>query len=138
MAVAIDTIYGTDLAYNDTDGFIAGANGDYAEVNGIENLRRSIYRRLITTPGAWKTRPTYGCGLKQMVKKPLTTHNLLQIKNTVVAQLSQDVRLSAVEVTVQSGNFTGQNGEPLPGVTVNIKALASGQPINLPPFTVTQ
>jgi phage baseplate assembly protein W len=70
--------------------------GDYQEVAGEENLRRSIFRRLITRPGEYRLNPNYGAGVPSYVKKKRSAANLSELTNRVKAQIQRDRRVQKV------------------------------------------
>lgn len=103
---------GKDLFF---DGNLCVASrGDYQTVEGEENFRRGILRRLMTTPGSYKLRPDYGAGLMDAVKGKLTKSRLDALEARVREQVAADRRTEKViSVTVTSlGTLTG----PLAGV----------------------
>ena len=72
-------------------------HGDFQEVQSLDNLRLSILRRLLTSPGEYVYRPTYGCGLRQQVKKPMTLSNINYLKNLIRENLQEDVRIDTID-----------------------------------------
>lgn len=120
---------GEDL-YFSSDYEIAAA-GDYRTVTAFENLRLSILRRLSVSPGEWKTRPEYGVGIRQFVKKALTSGRKAELKNRIVENLRRDDRIEKVdEVTIEETTLGGR-----PVVRVTIRLTAFGRTVGLQPVT---
>ena len=46
-------LYGKDIRFDGSD-FTITAQSDYATVEGIENVRLALYRRLVTRPGEYR------------------------------------------------------------------------------------
>lgn len=89
--------------YFDNDIGIAG-NGDLQTVDGIEEGKQRILRRLLTNPGAYITHPTYGAGLPLFVGLPLSTSNYQKILGVITSQLQYEqcvARSPAPVITLQ-------------------------------------
>jgi phage baseplate assembly protein W len=93
MAVTTDAL-GTDLAFDDD--FQISPSGDFDTISGIENVRRSIFRRIITVPGTLIHRPNYGCGLVAFQGAPVTLDIKRQIAHKIATNLPLDPRISKV------------------------------------------
>lgn len=126
----IDNIYGTDLIYQQDTGFYVGPNGDYAEINGIQNLTNWIYRCLITGKGEFRLRPTYGCGVLDYVKRKATSDNLRALKQDIISNLLLDPRISNIDVSINNSSLNGNNI-----IMVIINVVVSGNQISIPPFS---
>jgi phage baseplate assembly protein W len=95
---AHQSLFGRDLFFNGV--LPLTAKGDYQIVEGDENLRRAVFRILITSPGSYKLRPTYGAGVADFVKKKMTKSALDDLAIRIKDQISQDRRVDKVlEVT---------------------------------------
>lgn len=130
-AIGAET-FGTDIFFNGST--LISPSGDYTTVSGVENLRRSILRRMITAPGEYKLNPTYGVGLPVYIKKPMTQSNLDQISNRIKDNLSRDPRIDQViTLDVQKTTFNGQTG-----IQINLVVSASGNNVRFQPFTFTR
>jgi hypothetical protein len=46
------------------DDFTVSAQGDFALVEGVANVRQALLHRLLTTPGTVVHRPEYGVGIQ--------------------------------------------------------------------------
>jgi len=101
--------FGVDILF--TDDLQITASGDYADIEGFEALKQSIRCRLLTSPGEYAVNPSYGCGLRQFVKKRATQSDRDALRQTIIDQLVQEQRIQNVEeVTVESltsGTMTG-------------------------------
>ena len=124
-------LFGYDILFRDGD--LVKANGDYVRVGGVDNLRAAIYRRLITKPGEFRFRPTYGVGVASYVKKAQTQANLDALRTRIIDNLLQDKRINEVDVTIQSITL---NGEYVLQVYVRVTAL--GNKLTFQPFTFAQ
>lgn len=61
MSNIVDAFY-TDIAHTQGD-FVKTSNGDLGTVSGLANYKLALFHRLITTPGDYVHRPTYGVGI---------------------------------------------------------------------------
>lgn len=106
-----DTLYGRDLwlAHSAT-GVVQRQitpHGDWLIVDGIEALRQAIIRRIITSPGEWKTLPGYGVGARDYVKARNIRATRDELTNRIRDQLMQDARIAKVEqVVVEASEHT--------------------------------
>src|SRR5258706_3556559 len=126
-------LYGRDLWH---DGRLrVGAHGDYDVVDGIENLRRAVYRRLAVSPQEYRARPQYGAGLRQLVKKPLTTSLLSEVRDRVIGQLRREARIERVVKVDVTKEITAA---AVPFLKVVVHAQALGRAITFPPFTFSR
>lgn len=78
------------------------ADGDYGFDSGIVNLKKRVYRRLITKPGAFMHLPGYGVGLLEYGKKLNIAYWRSQISNTAKNQILQEPDVAACSVSVES------------------------------------
>ena len=78
------------------------ANGDIGIQSAAVSLRKRIYRRVFTDPGAFSFLPEYGAGLQ--VKSLARTNAIQNLANTINAQILQepDVVDSGTSVTVDT------------------------------------
>jgi phage baseplate assembly protein W len=106
------------------------AHGDYATVEGVDALRAAIYRRLLTRPGEFKVRPTYGVGVQDYVKKRRRATELNDLKARITDQLSLEERISEVADVVV---------ELIPdGVKIGIAVIVAGETLKFQPFEFTE
>lgn len=125
-------IYGRDL-YFDGNLTVTGA-GDYATVDGVENLRRAILRRLMVRPGEYRLRPDYGVGVPLYVKKRLTDSVRSELRDRIVTQLQRDPRVEKVlEVSVSSVTV----GDT-PYLRILVRVQARGKRVEFAPFLFSQ
>jgi phage baseplate assembly protein W len=125
-------LFGKDILFLD-DFQMTGA-GDYALVEGKENLRRAIYRRLLTRPGEYMFRPDYGAGLATFVKRVMTQANLDTMRQLIIDQLARDPRIESVLEVSVSSTLHGQS----PVVKVYVKARVLGQEHRFEPLSFTE
>lgn len=85
---------GRDLLF--TDDLQVDASGDYQTIEGPDNLRAAIRRRLLVSPGEYKMRPDYGVGVRLFLKRPATTALLDDLKRRVRDQLARERRIEKV------------------------------------------
>lgn len=116
----VRSILGRDLYF---DGNLAvNASEDYQTVEGEENYRRAIFRRLITSPGTYRARPRYGAGLGDFQKKKATKGNIDTLTTRVREQVAADRRtqkvLSVVIVDLPA---------PAQGIKVTVTVQAFGR-----------
>lgn len=123
--------YGRDILF--TDDVQETAKGDLATVDGIENLRRSILRRLSVRPGEYKLNPQYGAGVPAYVKKAQTKANLDELRHAIVDQLSRERRIEKVLECSVEATFYGEQ----PGIIITLRVLAIGRNVAFQPFTFT-
>lgn len=73
LASELDETFGRDIFYDlSKEGgpnMSVSPNGDWKIVDGPEALRQRILRILFTNPGEWTTKPEYGVGIRQYVKR---------------------------------------------------------------------
>lgn len=120
---------GVDILF--TDNLQVTSAGDYAEVEGEENLRRAILRRLVVRPGEFRWRPKYGVGVASWLKKPLTTASLDELEHRIRDQLSQEKRITRIlEFTIEATTFGTQ-----PGIRIKLVVEALGRKVAFQPFT---
>jgi phage baseplate assembly protein W len=117
-------VLGKDLFFeNDYD---VTPHGDYVLIDGLRALRQSILHRIITRQGEFKTRPQYGVGLRDFVKKPMNPTNLGLIKRKITEQLAREPRIEEVlAVIVQPEDTT---------LKVSVAIRAAGKALTLQPF----
>lgn len=125
-------LFGYDILFKNGD-LPLTSGGDYVRVGGIDNLRAAIYRRLITPPGSFRFRPSYGVGVGQYVKKIRNQATLDSLRIKIIDQLSQDKRIQAVDATLDT---TTVNGKEV--LRVIVKVTAGGQDKTFEPFTFAE
>jgi len=79
-----------------------GSDGDYAFDEGLANLRKRIFRRLITRPGAFLSLPTYGVGVPTYGKRLGAAAVRQQIAAESERQIGLEPDVRAVTVTLQT------------------------------------
>ena len=117
-------LLGKDLFFEGD--YSVGQNRDYVLLSGIPALRQAIIHRLITNPGEFKTRPTYGVGVRTFVKKPKTNTNIQLLKRKIEEQLLEEPRVEEVlDIVVE----TIQDG-----IKIQVKIRAAGKELFFEPF----
>lgn len=117
----LKVLFGKDVMFtNDTK---VGKNGDYLVWDENEALRQAIYRRLMTSPGEFATRPEYGVGVRNYVKKRMGRATLDELRQRIEDQLSKEDRIERViEAKVTAATFGNSTG-----VRIYVKVQALGQ-----------
>lgn len=80
--------------------YVVDSAGDWTAVSGLEALRQSLLRRLITAPGDWATKPDYGCGARLYVKAKNTESVRAELASRIKAQFARDSRVHSVDLVV--------------------------------------
>ena len=101
----IDRLYGHDFYYdiNGSSGqdLAVTPGGDWLVVTGQVALRQRLLRRFITKPGEWATKPNYGAGAGEFVRKANSSANRSLLANRLREQCLADRAVEAVQaVTV--------------------------------------
>lgn len=125
-------VFGRDIRF--TDDFKLTAAGDYALVDGEENLRWSIYRRLQTRLGEYRPRPEYGASVSLTVKKSATKANLDALRQRIKEQLRLDSRVESVEEVSLELSLAG--GDSKLKVYVRVRSL--GRELKLEPLLFSE
>lgn len=96
--------YGVDLWYDLSAAtgpdLVVDPGGDWLLVRGIECLRQSLIRRIITAPGDWRTLPDYGAGARLYVRKRNNKAARDELANRIRAQCLRDDRVLKCESVV--------------------------------------
>lgn len=96
------------------------ASGDYAFDQGISQLRKRVYRRMLTRKGAFPALPNYGVGVPTYGKRLGVEGVRQQIADEAQKQIAQEPDVAAVSVTAVT---SAQN----PAVTIfRIKVRVAG------------
>jgi hypothetical protein len=114
---------------------VVDENGDYAFDEGITNLKKRIYRRLLTSRGRFAHLPTYGVGVPDQVKRL----NIAAVRGALASdaqkQISEEPDVQAVTVRV----VTDPTAPNLVRFKVRVKAKFSQAPIDVDiPFSATE
>lgn len=89
-----DDLFGADIFF--FGDYAIAPNRDYVLVEGEAALRQSLRHRLITDPGEYAARPTYGCGLKALVKEEITDRALREAAQRIADNLAEETRVDQV------------------------------------------
>jgi hypothetical protein len=71
--------------------FIADATGDLLVIDGDNEVRQRLERRLFTAAGGYVWHQTYGAGLPRKIGSVLS---LTQIQSVVISQLAQEASVA--------------------------------------------
>lgn len=120
---------GRDLFWE--GGLRVSPRGDWLTVDGIAALRQSILRRLITSPGEWAVRPTYGVGALDFVYETLTTARAAELRNRIRDQLTQDPRIQKANVVEVEQTAAGI-------LRIRVQIVVKGTIVALKPFLLPE
>ncbi len=121
-------VFGKDLLFNGN--LVISGKGDYTTVEGEENLRRAIIRRLVVRPGEYKLKPLYGVGIGSFIKKAMSKSVLTQLQHRISDNLSRDRRIEKIlSVTLTPTTFGNQTG-----LSVVIVIQSKGKKLAFQPF----
>jgi phage baseplate assembly protein W len=119
----LDDNLGVDLIYVGSQGGLqVSEKGDYRLVRGYENVRRSIARRIMTNPGEYALDPTYGVGLGNFLKKPMTGHNLDLLRSRIQDQVTADQRVTRIN-RLDLTPTADQNAHPYLAIYIEYEVL---------------
>lgn len=93
MATVEETM-GRDIAH--VGDFVKTATGDLDSISGLPNIKSALMHRLLTTPGSFILRPTYGVGIKDYQNGPSTYALQQQLAVRIKEQFEQDPRIDEV------------------------------------------
>jgi uncharacterized protein len=86
-----------------------GKNGRTAETDDDDHIRDMIEQVLFTTPGERVNRPTFGCGLLQMLFAPnspeVATATKFIVQSALQQWLGELIRVEAVDVQSQDSTL---------------------------------
>jgi len=117
-------LYGVDLRF-ELDYFVTGAS-DLERTRGLEALKASFARALVTRPGEIFWRPTYGIGIVDFLNLKATTAMIHEVKNRIRSTLLSD---PAVEALPRLDVFASADGSF--EVFVNLRIAGQVEPIAL-------
>ena len=72
------------------------SSGDLGRITGLDNLRKALFRRLVTVPGSLVHRPDYGVGIKRYQNAPTTFSMQAKIASEIRAQFEKEPRIQSV------------------------------------------
>lgn len=104
--MSTNDLYGKDVRFDGND-FTITDQADYATVEGIENVRLALYRRLTTRPGEYRYKPNYGAGLGTHAKRKFTKTTRDEMIHRVREQVAQERRVEEIlEVAIERDETT--------------------------------
>jgi len=130
MTTASD-LYGKDILHNGDD-FVISAQQDYATVEGVNNLRAALYRRLTVRPGEYRFKPGYGAGLGTYAKKKMTRSIQNEMDTRVREQVAQERRVEEVL------ELSFERDETVPMITIFLKVKAFGRAVTFAPMSFAE
>lgn len=105
----------TDYALEWNDDFQIDSTGDLATVDGDDEVRQRIERRLFTAVQGYVWHPDYGAGLPQKIGEPSAVNNpntlsITKIRSICVSQLALEQTVATnppaqITVSPQPGGF---------------------------------
>ena len=120
---------GVDILF--LDDYVVTPDGDYQLVAGLENLRRWILRCLLVSQGEFRVRPSFGAGVAQFVKKPITAARRDELRNRILEQLRRDDRIEQIqEVAIETVTINAK-----PAVRIRVRVQALGRAVEFQPFS---
>lgn len=87
-------LYKTDISFKDD--LVVTPTGDLDLSSGLGNLKESLFRRLLTTPGTLMHRPEYGVGIKDFQNSLSTISNQTRLAQVIKRQFELDSRVESV------------------------------------------
>ena len=102
--------------------YVVNAAGDWTTVTGLAALKQSLFRRLITNPGEWQTKPNYGVGARQYIKARNTEATRTELASRIKSQFALDKRVKTVDTAVMSRLDDGS-----PGIKVSVTVTPVGR-----------
>jgi len=97
--------------------------GDLATIEGLDNIRAAIIRRIMTSPGSVAYRPKYGVGILEYQGAPLN----LQVQRSIALRLQEQLPLDPRIESVNSVEFIVSDDIPgLLRLIVNVKIKGYG------------
>lgn len=79
-----------------TGDYEKSATGDVQLIDGLQNLKEAIYRRILTTPGEVIHRPSYGVGLKRYTNRPSNIYNQQELANAIRLNILNEQRIERI------------------------------------------
>ena len=93
--VLVERVAGVDLDF--PGDLLVGRNGDLVLTHGIEGLKQSIARSLVTSPGEFPGEPTYGIGADDFLGLPASAANVATLKSRVRQSILSHPLVEAIE-----------------------------------------
>lgn len=84
----------TDIAHD--GGLVVTPAQDIGTVSGLANFKLAIWHRLITVPGTYVHRPTYGIGIKTYQGALSSFTQQQKLASKIREQLAEDPRVDSV------------------------------------------
>lgn len=114
--------YGRDKAFKGD--FVRTPTGDLDTIEGIENVKDALFRRIVTSKGSIIHRPTYGVGLKNYQNALASLAVQRKLAGEIKEQLEEDPR---VEKVVSVGIKVSSNNPGQFEINLNVKLIGYGE-----------
>lgn len=92
----------TDFALEWNDDFQIDSTGDIATVDGDDETRQRLERRLFTAVSGYVWHPTYGAGLPQKVGSVLSVSDIFSVVNS---QINLETSVAPIPAPIMSVNM---------------------------------
>lgn len=111
--------YLRDLKF--ADDYVENGDGDIDLVDGLQNVKDRLFRRLITLKGSIVHRPNYGVGLKRYQNETITLQLRKFLTNEIKNQFQEEQFVESVKSVI-----INQGTENTSQLTINVNAVISG------------
>lgn len=119
----INEFYGLDIEHRDDFIREEGA-GDINTIEGLENVKEALRRRLITRPGEVVHRPEYGVGLPDYLNAPATLPVKQALAAKIATQFARDPRVQEIlGIQMETTDFSPDKTV----ITVRVKLVGYGE-----------
>lgn len=81
--------------------YIVDASGDYASDQGLQQLKKRIFRRLVTRKGSFVHLPGYGVGLLDMIKKLASSSVRARLATETESQIKREPGVAKAKVKLE-------------------------------------
>ena len=130
-ADAKEAALGEDLLFQDGD-FPLTADGDYATTSGDEVAVQEVLQCLSVSPGEYRLHPSYGVGVTDYLKRPVTRATVAELQERVKERVPVDCpSVDSVESAVVESVTVG----PKTGLRVTVAFKTRGRVVRPSPFT---
>lgn len=120
--IDINDIYKKDFYF--VEDFKLTPSGDISTINGIENVRLSLFRRLLTSKGTLSHRPEYGVGIKDFIGSLNSVANQQTLALRIKEEFESDERVEKVN---SIGIRNNKSDQSLVEISVNVKIVGFGE-----------
>jgi phage baseplate assembly protein W len=125
-------LFGRDIWFDTADQTGAdtqdAANGDWLLAEEKDALRQAVIRRIITSPGEWRTLPDYGVGARAYVKARNTRAVREELAGRIKQQLLREPRIASIS-SISVSQITG-------GLKIAVRVIARGRTLSSTPLDI--